>query len=144
LRFNFERDTACFFDRVCEDVATAKITTDDFESGYKATSHLIEQGCDKIAFLGISQSLSISNKRKEGYLKALSDHKLKADTRHIILCTNDAKQNYSLIKKLLQEKNKPTGLVASVEKLTTPVYNACMELKLKNTGRCKSCLFLQS
>jgi len=120
-----------FFDRVCEDVATAKITTDDFESGYKAAKHLIEQGCDKIAFLGISKSLSISNKRREGYLKALSDHKIKADTKHIILCTNDAKQNYSLIKKLLQEKNKPTGIVASVEKLTTPVYNACMELKLR-------------
>jgi LacI family transcriptional regulator len=120
-----------FFDRVCEDVATAKITTDDFESGYNAAKHLIQQGSDKIAFLGISKSLSISNKRQEGYLKALSDHKIKADARHIILCTNDAKQNYSLIKKLLQQKNKPNGIVASVEKLTTPVYNACMKLKLK-------------
>jgi len=120
-----------FFDRVCEDVATAKITTDDFESGYNAARHLILQGCDKIAFLGISKSLSISNKRLEGYLKAMSDYKIKADTKHIILCTNDAKHNYTLIKKLLQQKNNPTGIVASVEKLTTPIYNACMELKLK-------------
>src|SRR5690606_216403 len=34
-----------FFDRVIEDVATAQIITDDFESGYRATSHLIERGC---------------------------------------------------------------------------------------------------
>jgi LacI family transcriptional regulator len=120
-----------FFDRVCEDVDTAKITTDDFESGYNAARHMILQGCDKIAFLGISKSLSISNKRLEGYLKAMSDYKIKADTKHIILCTNDAKHNYTLIKKLLQQKNNPTGIVASVEKLTTPIYNACMELKLK-------------
>jgi LacI family transcriptional regulator, galactose operon repressor len=120
-----------FFDRVCEEVATAKITTNDLESGYKATKHLLQQGCDKIAFLGISKSLSISNKRLEGYLKALNDHKIKADAKHIILCSNDAKQNYPVIKKLLTQKNKPTGIVASVEKLTTPIYNACMELKLK-------------
>jgi LacI family transcriptional regulator len=120
-----------FFDRVCEDVETAKITTDDFESGYKAAEHLIQQGCDKIAFLGISKSLSISTKRLEGYLQALRDHKLKAYKRNILLCTNDEKQNYPLIKKLLQQKNKPNGIVATVEKLTTPVYKACIALKLK-------------
>lgn len=120
-----------FFDRICEDVETAKITTNDFESGYKAAEHLIQQGCSKIAFLTISTSLSISNKRLEGYLQALSDHKLKALKQHIVLCTNDAKQNHPLIKKLLQQKNKPDGIVASVEKLTTPVYMACADLKLK-------------
>ncbi len=120
-----------FFDRVCEEVETAKITTDDFESGYKATEHLIQQGCDKIAFLSISKSLSISNKRLEGYFKALLDHNLKADKKNTILCSNNAKQNYALIKNLLQQKNNPNGIVASVEKLTTPLYKACVALKLK-------------
>lgn len=120
-----------FFDRVCEDVETAKITTDDFESGYKAAEHLIKQGCDKIAFLGISKSLSISSKRLDGYVQANQDYKLKPDEKHIILCSGEAKQNYQLIKKLLQQKNRPDGIVASVEKLTTPVYKACVSLKLE-------------
>src|SRR5205085_228054 len=30
-----------FFDRICEDIRTARIVTDDFESGYNATAHLI-------------------------------------------------------------------------------------------------------
>jgi LacI family transcriptional regulator len=120
-----------FFDRVCEEVDTAKITTDDLESGYKATEHLIEQGCKKIAFLSISKSLSISNKRQEGYFKAIADKKLKADKRNIILCGNHAKQNYTLIKNLLQQKHRPDGVVSSVEKLTTPLYKACVALKLK-------------
>ena len=120
-----------FFDRVCEEVDTAKITTDDFESGYKATEHLIEQGCKKIAFLSISKSLSISNKRQEGYFKAIADKKLKADKRNIILCGNHAKQNYLLIKNLLHQKHRPDGVVSSVEKLTTPLYKACVALKLK-------------
>jgi LacI family transcriptional regulator len=35
-----------------------------------------------------------------------------------------------LISGLLKKKNKPNGIVASVEKLTTPVYQACLFLKL--------------
>jgi len=120
-----------FFDRVCEDVETAKITTDDFTSGYNAAEHLIQQGCDNIAFLGISKSLSISNKRLGGYLEALADHTLKINKRNIIQCSNDARQNYLLIKKLLQQQNRPNGIVASVEKLTMPVYMACASLKLR-------------
>ncbi|MEP7233368.1 MAG: LacI family DNA-binding transcriptional regulator [Ginsengibacter sp.] len=120
-----------FFDRVCEEVETTKITTDDFESGYKATEHLIQQGCDKIAFLSISKSLSINNKRLEGYFKALTHYNMKADKKNVILCSNKAKQNYTLIKSLLQKKGRPNGVVASVEKLTTPLYKACVALKLK-------------
>jgi LacI family transcriptional regulator len=119
-----------FFDRVCEKVETAMITTDDFESSYKAVKHLIQQGCDKIAFLGISKTLSIFDKRLAGYFQALTDHKLKADNKNVLVCTNNENQNYLLISKLLQRKNKPNGIVASVEKLTTPLYQACLFLKL--------------
>jgi LacI family transcriptional regulator len=120
-----------FFDRACDDVETAKITTDDFESGYKATVHLITQGCKRITFLSISDSLSISNKRLEGYLQALADHKIELDDRHIVQCSNNAEENYLLITKLLQQEDRPDGIVASVEKLTTPVYMACQALALR-------------
>jgi LacI family transcriptional regulator len=120
-----------FFDRICEDVATAKITTDDFESAYKATVHLIEQGCTSIFFLNISDSLSISNKRLQGYLLALKDHQLQSRKEQIILCTDDARQNYELLKNIMERDNRPDGVVASVEKLTTPVYKVCADLNLK-------------
>ena len=120
-----------FFDRVCEDIDTAKITTDDTESAHKATVHLLEQGCTGIAFMGISKSLSISNKRLEGYLAALEEHGIKPLKKHMILCTNDAAYNFELTKKLLQQKDRPDGIVASVEKLTTPIYQACSEMGMK-------------
>ncbi|RYF99658.1 MAG: LacI family transcriptional regulator, partial [Chitinophagaceae bacterium] len=66
-----------FFDRVCDDVATGKITTDDMESAYKATTHLVDQGCSAISFLSISDSLSISNRRLEGYMQAMKDRKMR-------------------------------------------------------------------
>jgi len=126
-----------FFDRISEDVNTATITTDDFESGYKATSHLIDQGCKKISFVKTSAGLSIINKRLEGYEKALEERKIKHSDADIIQCNDDPENNYQLIKKLLQKKNHPDGLIASVEKLTTPVYRACKELNLQIPGDIK-------
>lgn len=119
-----------FFDRVLDEVDTDKIVTNDFESGYAATRHLIEKGCKKIAYLGISKSLAISNNRMEGYKKALADHHIPFEAGDIVLCTNDPVYNTEIVKELLQRKKRPDGIVASVEKLTTTVYQACNELQL--------------
>jgi LacI family transcriptional regulator len=118
-----------FFDRVCEDVETAKIVTDDLESSYNATFHLLKTGCKKITYLSTSSSLSINNKRMEGYKKALADYGKKI-TPDIIPCTSNSEGNYRIICELLKKKNRPDALIASVEKLTTPIYLACRDLNL--------------
>jgi LacI family transcriptional regulator len=126
-----------FFDRVCEDVETAKIVTDDFESSYNATQHLINSGCKRIAYLSTSSALSINNKRMEGYKQALEDNGTGKNRNDIISCTSDNEGNYKIILDLLKKKNRPDGLIASVEKFTTPVYLACKELGLSIPGDIK-------
>ena len=130
-----------FFDRVCENVSTAHITTNDIESGYSATQHLIDQGCRDIAFMAISNSLSISNKRLQGYTRALSDNHIAFAEERVVDCTNDTSENYALTKKLLQQKKRPDGIVASVEKLTAPIYQVSSELKLNIPGDLKVLCF---
>ena len=45
----FERNIpVVFFDRVEEDSKGTKVTIDNYKAGYKATQHLIEQGCKRI------------------------------------------------------------------------------------------------
>lgn len=117
-----------FFDRVCEDVETAKVVTDDFESSYNATWQLLKAGCKKIAYLSSSSTLSINSKRMEGYKKALSDKGI--NNHDIISCTGNSESNYQIILDLLKKSNRPDGLIASVEKLTTPIYLACKDLDL--------------
>jgi LacI family transcriptional regulator len=119
-----------FFDRVCEDVDTAKIVTDDFESSYNATCHLAETGCKRIVYLASSSTLSINNRRMEGYQKALADKGIKSSAADIVSCYSDTNGNYEIIRKLLKKKNRPDGIIASVEKLTTPVFLACSEMGL--------------
>ena len=118
------------FDRTADEITTTKITTDDFESSYKATQHLIKRGCKKIYYLSISKHLSINNKRILGFSKALSDFKIKSDKNNIIQCSNSSKENNQILQKIFQSDKRPDGIIASVEKLTTPVYIACKELQI--------------
>ncbi|PSL46560.1 LacI family transcriptional regulator [Chitinophaga niastensis] len=118
-----------FFDRVCEEVAAAKITTDDVESGYKATEHLIANGCRNIALLSVSKNLSISNKRMEGFQQALAAHQLPFSESAVTYCSNDAAANHALIKNVIQ-LHQYDGIVATTEKLSTAIYLVCEELQL--------------
>jgi len=110
-----------FFDRVAENINAPKITTNDYESGFKATEHLIENDCKKIAFLSISNKLSIANKRMNGYLDAAKKHGIAAD---------DKEANKILIKKLLKRPDRPDAILACVEELAVSSYVICQELKL--------------
>jgi LacI family transcriptional regulator len=120
-----------FFDRVADKIDAPKVTTDDYQSGIKATEHLIEKGCDKIAFLSISNNLSISNKRKNGYIDSLLKHQIKIKEEYMLLCSQDDVKNKSIITKMLKKKNRPNGIFASVEKLALISYEVCNELNLK-------------
>ncbi|OCX52277.1 LacI family transcriptional regulator [Mucilaginibacter sp. PPCGB 2223] len=130
-----------FFDRVCPEIDTAKITTDDFECGYKATQHLIEAGCHKIVLLSISNSLSIISERTKGFKKAIAEYNLNEDDCRIVNCTEDPQHNYELIKEMMQSDNRPDGILATVEKLTTEIYLACQHLNINIPGQVKVVCF---
>jgi LacI family transcriptional regulator len=119
-----------FFDRVRDDFKTAKVTTDDFESGFKAAEHLIQQGCKRIAYLQISKKLSIGMNRMKGYQEALKQYKLPENKKLIVDCVDDRQRNHALIEALLKSKDKPDGIFASVEHLAITAYQVCKDLKL--------------
>ena len=117
-----------FFDRVYESDEVAKVTTNDFESGYLATKHLVEQGCKKIAHLTAAGNLSIAKKRKEGYVQALKDHALPV-VKPLIVGGSNNEKDFELIKTMLK-KQKPDGIFSGFEKFAMNAYQACGELKL--------------
>jgi len=119
-----------FFDRICEGIETARVITDDLESAYRATDHLIRAGCRHIALLSISTTLSISRQRMEGYKQALADHGIPFRQSGIVSCTHENAANLRVLKKLMSRKERPDGVIASVEKLVTGIYLACKELHL--------------
>ncbi|MCP9749401.1 LacI family DNA-binding transcriptional regulator [Ferruginibacter sp. HRS2-29] len=130
-----------FFDRICHEIETVKIITDDFASGFAATEHLIQNGCRNIAYLSISKNLSIDNKRMQGYLEALDKHNMKPENRKIVKCSHDPKSNYREIKKLLSGPVKVDGIFASIEELALATYSVCKDLAIKIPQKLKVICF---
>jgi LacI family transcriptional regulator len=119
-----------FFDRVFDEIETVKITTNDYESAYMATEHLIKKGCKQILFLSFSNILSISTKRLTGYKDALLKYQLEVTDKNILQFNNDPKTDYLLLKKKLKSPKRADGILASVEKLAITIYQACEDLRL--------------
>ncbi|TGE06195.1 LacI family DNA-binding transcriptional regulator [Hymenobacter fodinae] len=62
------------FDRVSNEVDSAKVILDDWNGAFNVTEHLIEQGARRIAILAGPESLLISRNRLAGYQNALKRH----------------------------------------------------------------------
>lgn len=118
-----------FFDRVYEDIITPRVITNDYDSSFSATQHLIKQGCTKIAYLVINKNLSIGKFRMQGYIDALLKYKIPYDENLVIDCTNSYSKNNVILKKVLTEL-KPDGVFTSVERLAFATYYACYDLKI--------------
>lgn len=118
-----------FFDRIYDGLDAPCITTDDVDASFIAVEHLIKAGCKRIAFLSMAESLSISNRRKSGYLNALAKHGMQGSAT-IVECGPDDEQNRQKLRVLLKSPQRPDGIFAAVEKFAVNSYEVCRELKL--------------
>lgn len=64
------------FDRVNFNVPGPKVVVDNYEGAFKATEHLINVGCNRIAHLGGPQSCKVFVDRANGFKEALKTHNL--------------------------------------------------------------------
>ena len=118
------------FDRITDKLDVVTVTTDNEAGGKKATEHLIERGCKRIAFLGISKTLSVSTGRMNGYLEALKENYIQQDDHLILCCDGNDCMNKMQIRQLLMSENPPDGIFASVETLAVSTYEVCEELAI--------------
>ena len=120
-----------FFDRDIFGLEAPKVVLDNYVGAFKATEHLILQGCQRIAFLGGPENLSISNKRKEGYLAALKQNKIRHDKSLIVHC--EFSQDYALVatEELLRLKKPPDGIFAVSDRIALGAFLAIKEKGLR-------------
>jgi LacI family transcriptional regulator len=72
------------FDRVVNEVHCDKVIVDDYKGSVKAVKKLIEKGCKNIALLTTMDYVSVGRLRTQGYLEALQDEKMNADSNLIL------------------------------------------------------------
>ena len=118
------------FDRTVEDIDVPNIMTNDAEMAFKATEHLLRRGCRNIAFLGMAGNLSISNRRKIGYLTALEKFRVPAPPQVLELTAKDY-INRDILKQLFNSQPRPDGIFAAIEKFAVNTYEVCKEMNLR-------------
>lgn len=102
-----------FFDRKNDLDGVSSVTVNDFEGGYKATKHLIEQGCKQIAHFSVDRSIDIYKNRFLGYKQALLDHGIEFDENLVIESKSDVEEGRIAAKKLLGMEIKPDAIFSA-------------------------------
>ncbi len=120
-----------FFDRIRAEIPTTKFITNDYESAYEGTKHLIEQGCKRIAFFTLCKDLSISRERQRGYNDAIKNEGWELDPAMTLYCSHNEDINLNLIEEFLRLPDRPDGILTSVEKLAFSTYHAVKRTKLR-------------
>jgi LacI family transcriptional regulator len=102
-----------FFDRKLNLEGVSSVTINDFEGGYIATKHLIEEGCTKIAHFAGDQSLEIYQKRFEGYKQALKDNDIPIREEYILRTKSNVEAGVQAAKTLLKLDTPPDAIFSS-------------------------------
>jgi LacI family transcriptional regulator len=101
------------FDRVSDEVEVSNVVIDDYLGGYKATQHLIEQGCKRIAHFTSSRKISIFRERLRGYREALEAHDIPFDRTLIVESNLQLEDGRTSMLKLLELKQRPDAVFSS-------------------------------
>jgi len=115
-----------FFDRVVECNGCMSVVIDNFRAGYEATSHLIDQGCQRIIHLCGNLLRNVYDDRFKGYKQALIDRGIPFDKSLVIVSDLSSKAGTDSAKKILKMKPLPDGIFTSND---TSAVAAILELQ---------------
>lgn len=116
-----------FYDRICRDIQTHMTLSDNYRGAYEATRHLLDQGCNRIGFVGGAASQPIVQERKEGYLKALRDAGVTVNEKWIEYLPKGGVhygETEAAMDRLmhLPKSNRPDALLTCWDKVTADAY----------------------
>ena len=117
------------FDRYNNDLEVSQVVIDDFLGAYKATEHLIQQDCKRIAHFTSTLNISIFKERLRGYREALVNNGLKFDESLVISSNLQAEDGRDSMLQLLKLKEMPDGIFSSS---ALSIAGAMQVLKEKN------------
>ena len=101
------------FDRSNDELEVSHIVIDDFLGAFKATEHLIQQGCKRIAHFTNTLKISIYKERLRGYREALLHYGVKYDESLVIESNLQLDDGRNSMLQLLKLKEIPDGLFSA-------------------------------
>jgi LacI family transcriptional regulator len=101
------------FDRSNDELEVSHVVVDDYLGAFKATEHLIQQGCKRIAHFAGAQRISIYKDRLRGYKDALLEHKLPYSDSLVLESNLQLEDGRNSMSKLLQGDKPPDGVFSA-------------------------------
>lgn len=117
------------FDRIVDEINCDKVIIDDTEGAKKATEHLINLDCRKIALITTVDYISVGKLRTQGYKQALEEHQIPLD-ENLILKIEDVENSEKVIDGFLR-KNEVDGVFAVNEEFSTSAIKVLVQKGLK-------------
>ena len=102
-----------FFDRSNDELEVSHVVIDDYLGAYKATEHLIQQECKRIAHFTNTRKISIYKERLRGYREALIANGLTFDESLIIESDLQLDDGRSSMIQLLKLKERPDAVFSA-------------------------------
>jgi len=101
------------FDRSNDELEVSSVVIDDFLGAYKATEHLIQQGCRRIAHFTNTRKISIFKERLRGYREALLENSLPYDETLVIESNLQLEDGRNSTEQLLKLRERPDGIFSA-------------------------------
>jgi len=126
-KINTKKIPLVLFDRVIDDLKVPKVHLDNFDGGYQATQHLIEQGYKNIVLLAGPATFAISNERIRGFEHALKQNGIPSNKNKIVHGSFSQQHGYEATKELLNQKERPDAIFAVSDRLAIGAMLAIKE-----------------
>lgn len=117
--------------RRLDHVDCVSITANDEEAAFQCVSHLVDQGCRRIAAITGLAGVFTTVERLAGYHRALATAGLRADDDLIVAGCASLKGGYEAARQLMQRSDPPDALFAFNNVMTQGVVIALQELGIQ-------------
>jgi LacI family transcriptional regulator len=118
-------------DRVFQSLQITAVVTDNFNAARQAVRHLIERGHRQIACLQGKAGGSVNQERVRGYLAALAEAGVPFKEKWLIGGSHSLESGHFEVTKMLNQKSRPTALLAISNMLALGTLKAARDLNLQ-------------
>ena len=93
------------------------VDNDNVQAGFDATEYFIKKGCRRIAFIGGTKKLFVTQDRLTGYEQALQEHNLPLDSNLTYFATEFLEDNGYRFSRLLFKHNPNIDAIITIDSL---------------------------
>ncbi|MFP4660668.1 MAG: LacI family DNA-binding transcriptional regulator [Halanaerobiales bacterium] len=109
---------------LAEELLIPTVLVDNFKGGFLATSHLIEQGIEKIAIIMGSRNDFLESERLEGYQQALEKYNLPFNEEYVIETDGSRQGGYEGFFRAIKAEELPVGFFVTGDMMAIGLIDA--------------------